>query len=171
MIVSRYCLQCKSSLKEWPDFFYCSRCKEKIYKNSKPCAGILPVKNGKVLLTKRAIKPYKGAFDVIGGFLNYGEDPEKGAIREAKEETGLNIRPTELLGIYIDRYGKDGNFTLNIHYVGKVIGGKIKPQDGVASLHWLPIEKTDIKEGFKNSRESLRDLRKWYKKSKKKSGP
>jgi 8-oxo-dGTP diphosphatase len=164
-MVYKYCPQCKSKLRELSDFFCCTQCKGKIYKNSKPCAGVLPVKNGKVLLTKRAIEPYKGAFDVIGGFLNDGEDSEKGAIREAKEETGLDVRLIELLGIYIDRYGKDGDFTLNIHYVGEIVGGKIEAGDDVASLHWVPIEKTDIKEGFKNSRQSLRDLRKWYKKS------
>ena len=99
----KYCPECKQPLKELANSFYCSRCQEKIYKNSKPCAGILPIKSGKVFLAKRAIEPHKGAFDIIGGFLNNGEHPEMGTVRETKEETGLDIRIIELLGIYVDQ--------------------------------------------------------------------
>jgi ADP-ribose pyrophosphatase YjhB (NUDIX family) len=78
-----------------------------------------------------------------------------------KEETGLEVKPTELLGIYLDTYG-DGRNTLNIHYIGKIVSGKMNAQEDVASLHWVPINNVPVNEGFKNTREALKDLQKWY---------
>lgn len=163
MIKYTYCPQCKNELEEVKGFPHCLSCNITIFKNSKPTAGILPIKDGKVLLSKRAIDPFKGTYDLIGGFLNNGEHPEQGAIREAKEESGLDVKAIELLGIYIDTYGKDGDFTLNTHYIGEVMGGKMKAMDDVASLHWININEVPLNEGFKNTQEALRDLKKWYK--------
>lgn len=162
-VIYRFCPQCKSDLEKHREYSYCPNCKIRIYKNSKPTAAIFPIKNGKVLLTKRAIDPFKGDYDAVGGFLNNGEDPREAAIREAKEECGLDIEPTEMLGIYVDTYGEDGDYTLNIHYIGRVIGGKTKAGDDASSLHWIDIGKVPLNGGFKNTREALKDLQKWYK--------
>lgn len=138
----------------------CTNCKITYYKNSKPTVGILPIKDGKVLLSRRAKEPYKGAYDIIGGFLENGESPIDGIKREVKEETGLEIEPTEILGIYIDQYGPGGDYTLNIHYLGKIKGGEMKAADDVAELEWIDIDKVPLNEGFENTRQALRDLQK-----------
>ena len=159
----KYCPNCKTLLEKQGEHLKCANCGMGIYKNSKPCCGILPVKGGKVLLSKRAIEPYKGAYDIIGGFLESGEHPEDGAKREAKEETGLIVKPMELLGVYMDKYGKGGDDTLNIHYIGKVTGGKMKAQEDVASLHWVEIGKLPTSKGFQNTRDALKDLQRKFK--------
>lgn len=159
----KFCPNCKGRLYKKENLYLCKNCSLKIYIDSAPCAGILPIKDGKVLLSKRADRPFKGHYDIVGGFLNPGEHPEKGAEREAKEETGLEVKAVELLGIYMDKYGKGGEDTLNIHYLGKVIGGKIKAADDAASLHWISIKNLPKnKLGFKNTQEALRDLRLLY---------
>lgn len=49
--------------------------------------------NGKYLVLKRIEGTYLGGYwDMPGGTLKDGEDPARGAVREAKEETGLDIR-------------------------------------------------------------------------------
>jgi 8-oxo-dGTP diphosphatase len=141
---------------------HCENCRETYYRNAKPCGSILPIKNGKVLLARRGAEPYKGAFDIIGGFLNEDEHPEHGALREAYEETGLTMKISELLGMYIDQYGTEGDYTLNIHYIGEIVDGEMKAQDDVASLEWLPITELPLSEGFQNTRDGLRDLQQWY---------
>lgn len=157
----KYCPQCKSDMELKGGYSHCPNCSLTIYKNSIPTAGILPIRDGQVLLSKRAIEPFKGKWDIIGGFLNNGEHPKDGIKREAKEETGLDIEPTEILGIYIDEYG-DGRKTLNIHYLGKIMGGDMKAQDDVAELQWVNIKDIDINEGFKNTIEALNDLKKKF---------
>lgn len=164
MVIYKYCTQCGRGLNLSEEYPRCEVCDITYYKNSKPCASVLPIKNGKVLLAKRAIEPYKNEFDIIGGFLEEGEHPEDGARREVKEETGLDVKIIDLLGIYPDRYGEDGDFTLSIHYIGEVVSGKIKAQGDVASLHWVPINKLPTNVGFKNTREALNDLKALYRK-------
>ena len=160
----KFCPQCKNKLTKKDGYPHCIKCNQTIFLVSHPAVGILPIKNGKVLLTKRAIEPFKGLYDTIGGFLKDGGSPLKGAHRETKEETGLDIKVIDLLGIYNDKYGKDGDNLLGIVYIVKIIKGKIKPQDDVASLHWFPIEDTP-QMAFKSENKTMRDLQKWWRKN------
>ena len=161
MIKYEFCPQCKNPLNTSGKHPYCSSCHIYIYQNPKPTASVLPIKNGKVLLAIRGIEPYKGEYDTIGGFLELGEHPEKTARRETKEETGLDIKLIDLLGMHRDRYGKGGDYLINLFYVAEVVGGKLKPGDDVESLHWIPINKVP-KMPFKSANEAIKDLQKWY---------
>jgi ADP-ribose pyrophosphatase YjhB (NUDIX family) len=46
----------------------------------------------------------KGMWNIPGGFIEYGEHPEEAAVREIKEETGLEISLGRLLGVYMERF-------------------------------------------------------------------
>lgn len=166
MINYKFCPYCGGRSKRYKDYFKCIICNKKVYINSHPTASAFVIKNGKYLISKRAIEPKKGLFDTIGGFLASGEHPEKGIIREFKEETGLTIKIIDLLGVYMDKYlyQKDLISTLNFCYVARIVEGNIKPQDDVASLHWFPIEKIPENLAFDWIRLALRDLQGWYKK-------
>lgn len=157
-----FCSKCGNKVVEGSDPAYCSHCDITYYKNAKPCASVLPIKDGKVLLAVRGNEPFKGAYDIIGGFMEADELPEAAAIREAKEETGLDIKITSLLGIYSDRYGEDGDYTLNMHYLGEVIGGEMQAMDDVSELKWFEISEVPLDEGFQNTKDGLRDLKKLY---------
>ena len=137
--------------------------------HSYPTGSVLIIKNGKVLIGKRGIDPGKGKQEIIGGFLNYGEDPKSGSIREAKEETNLDIKLIKLLGIYIDEYEYRGDTikTLNHYYIGKIIGGKPKAQGETVSLKWIPIGEIPKNLTFKSEVLALKDLQKWYDKQRK----
>ncbi|MDD4902778.1 MAG: NUDIX hydrolase [Patescibacteria group bacterium] len=110
----------------------------------------------KVLLGKRCIEPEKGKWDVIGGFLEYGEHPEAGARREAREETGFDIEIEKLLGIYMDIYGPEKYSTLNICYIAKIVSGEVKPGDDIEELKWFSA--SELPEvAFQNGKDMLRD--------------
>ena len=123
----------------------------------------MPIKDGQVLLSKRGINPYKGDWDTIGGFLEPGEHPEVGALRETLEETGLNVKITGLFGVYMDKYGDDGDDVQINAYLAEVISGNVEAKDDVASLEWVDINKIDtITSRFKAVVEILRDLKQHY---------
>jgi len=166
MMNYKYCPYCGSLFKKRKEFFKCPACSKKVYINSHPTASAFVINNGKYLISKRAIEPKKGTYDVVGGFLKNGENPEKGVLREFKEETGATIKVIDQLGIYLDKYKYQGDIvnTLNICYVGKIIKGEIKPQDDVASLHWFAIDNTPNDLAFEWIKKALGDLRTWYRK-------
>jgi len=157
-----YCSKCGKVLDKSAGLPHCDVCGVTYFRNAKPGASVLPIRDGRVLLAKRAEEPFKGSYDIIGGFMEADELPEVAAIREAKEETGLDIRIKSLLGIYIDRYGEGGDYTLNLHYIGEVVGGEEKAMDDVASLEWISIEDVPLNDGFQNAKDGLKDLKDKY---------
>src|SRR3989344_4260133 len=86
-------------------------------------AAVLLEKDGKILLIRRNYPPFKGKLGLIGGYLNDGESPEEGAIREAKEETGLDVEVVEELGRFNFFYEKD---KVVIAFVCRIIKGQVK---------------------------------------------
>ena len=82
------------------------RCGAPWYGNSKPTANLLVERadDGRLMLTRRAREPFRGMWDLPGGFVEEGEAPEVGALREIREETGLDVRITEFLAVFEDVY-------------------------------------------------------------------
>ena len=72
-----------------------------------PCADAVIVRDGRVLLARRNIEPFRGKWEMPGGFQNLGEHPADTVRREVKEELGLDVRLTAFLGFSVDVY-QDG---------------------------------------------------------------
>ncbi|MEX2174485.1 MAG: NUDIX domain-containing protein [Pirellulaceae bacterium] len=92
------------------------------YRNSRPCVAVFICWNKcKVLFLERARAP--GGWETPGGFLNDGEDPEAGAVREVAEETGFAMDSLRLIDIHVGDYsGSTGTYnTLNLCYLADVV--------------------------------------------------
>jgi mutator protein MutT len=77
--------------------------------------GGVVVHEGKVLLIKRGKDPLKGRWVVPGGTVEVGETLEEALVREVREETGLLVRPLEVLTVF-DRIERQGGQVV-YHYV------------------------------------------------------
>jgi ADP-ribose pyrophosphatase YjhB (NUDIX family) len=141
----------------------CTRCFFIFYQNSKPCVGALILDRGKLLLVKRAGEPFKGYWDIPGGFLEAGEHPEAGVLREILEETGLQIQLGELLGIFMDIYETTGDPTLNIFYTATVSGGEARAGSDASGLQWFDLNTLPQQIAFKSAHEVLALLRNGHK--------
>lgn len=90
------------------------------------------------LLALRAREPQKGKWDLPGGILEVAEGPEEGLRRELAEETGMEARSLDLLGVWTGRYGD--RHTLNLLYRVEASGEPVA-QDDVAELRWWPLDR------------------------------
>jgi ADP-ribose pyrophosphatase YjhB (NUDIX family) len=79
---------------------YCPVCRTPIYENPVPAACVVLVDDMKrILLVKRRMAPKQGWWCLPGGFVECGETPERAALRELQEETGLTGRINALIGV------------------------------------------------------------------------
>jgi len=60
----------------------CSACGAVHFRNAKPCAGALVVRDGRLPLGRRAVEPARGRWGIPGGFLNPWEHPATAAVRD-----------------------------------------------------------------------------------------
>ncbi len=102
---------------------------------------IIEVEGGIVLIRRRNPPP---GWAIPGGFVDYGESVEAAAIREAKEETGLDVRLTRLLGVYSDPGRDPRSHTISTVFVARASGRPVADDDaadaGVFMDSTLPEE-------------------------------
>lgn len=95
-----YCPACGNELEtrqiERRSRDYCPVCERVLYRNPKPCAGILVVDGQEALLVKRTEPPAVGAWSVPAGYLEHDETPLEAAVRELREETGVRASREDL---------------------------------------------------------------------------
>lgn len=155
-----YCPWCAHSLsKENPFRQECSSCGFVLYHNSSPCVGALPRdERGRVLLGRRGIEPYRGDWNTVGGFLQYGEDPFAGLKREVKEELGVACEVDEFITMEADTYGTDGPALMNAYFTVRLAPGAMRPQDDVTELRWFPLDGLPENIAFESDRKAFRIL-------------
>jgi 8-oxo-dGTP diphosphatase len=136
----RWCPRCREELRGDELRLHCGACGFVCYASSKATAGALVEDAaGRLLLARRAHDPFKGRWDIPGGFLEEGEHPLDGMRRELREETGLEVEPGEFVGVWMDRYGGDStaHATLNLYWTAHVLGGEPNAADDVDELRWF----------------------------------
>ncbi len=106
---------------------HCGKVVEK-YRNPFPTVDIIiEMEGGRILLIKRRNPPYGWA--IPGGFVDYGESLETAALREAKEETSLEVELKYQLGAYSDP-NRDPRFhTISVVFVARMLEGTPKAAD------------------------------------------
>lgn len=80
--------------------FVCTGCGMVHYENPKLVVGCIPVREGRILLCRRAIEPRHGLWTFPSGFMENGESVEAGAMREAREEANADVTIIRLLAVY-----------------------------------------------------------------------
>lgn len=80
----------------------CSSCGFVLFPGPKLVAGCLVIDAGRVLLLKRGIEPALGKWTFPGGYVDSDESAPEGAVRETREEVGMNVALGDLLGVFTD---------------------------------------------------------------------
>ena len=124
-MLAHFCPQCGTSLRRRQVFgqrrLVCPQCRYVHFSDPKVAVGVLAQRRGRLLLVQRNQEPHIGEWSFPSGFVDAGEVLEAAAVREAKEETGLDVRIQRLLGAY----SSPGERVIFIAYGGRVTGGRI----------------------------------------------
>lgn len=109
-----------------PSRLVCTRCAFVLYLDPKVAVGtIISDGRGRLVLVRRAIEPGYGLWVFPGGYVDRGEEIRAAAIREAREESGLDVRLDGLVNIY----SYSGRPLIIVVYAATAIGGALCADD------------------------------------------
>ena len=105
------------------------------------------VKDGKVLIVRRARPPAKDVYTLPGGVVEAGETLHAAAIREVQEETALTIEPIALAG-HREAIKRLDDGRIERHFVimcfaSRLVSGTAQANDEVAEILWLKPSELD----------------------------
>ncbi|MBS3123368.1 NUDIX hydrolase [Candidatus Woesearchaeota archaeon] len=92
----------------------------KTYRNPIPTVDLVIGYNGGIVIIERNEEPI--GYALPGGHIGYGESAETAAIREAKEETGLEVKLSGLIGVFSDPERDKRGHRISIAYAGRGTG-------------------------------------------------
>jgi len=126
--------------------------------------GVILVKDRQILLVKRGHEPNKGMWSIPGGLIKLGETAEEAAIREVREETGLEVSIGAVAGVF-NVIIKDSDSKIKYHYViidyfGEVVGGMLRPGTDVTDARWFWLDEIGGVETSPTVRKALELFRK-----------
>ena len=103
--------------------------------------GAVIVEGERVVLVRWGAEPLAGKWSIPGGLLEVGETMRAGAVREAREETGLQVEAGEVLEV-LDRILPDANGRARFHYVlidflCRRAGGELRAGGDAAEARWV----------------------------------
>jgi len=125
--------------------------------------GAVIIESGRALVVRRGTEPLKGEWSIPGGVVELGETLRQAAAREAKEETGLEVEPGEVLEV-VDRIMRDAGRKIQYHYVlvdflCRRVSGEARPGADASELHWITAREL---EGFPIADSAAAVLRKGF---------
>jgi 8-oxo-dGTP diphosphatase len=131
----------------------CPACGRVHFHDPKVAAAVLVERDGRVLLVRRVNEPQHGKWSLPAGFVEFDEDPREAAQREALEETGLEVRITDLFDVIAGQEHPRGA-SIVIVYRGEITGGEPKPGDDAGALGFFsPAELPPV--AFEATRRAL----------------
>ena len=134
----------------------CPRCGWVFYGNPVPATVAVVVGRRGILLCRRAAEPYRGTWDLAGGFLEADESPERGLRREVREELGARVLRARFCGFVVDRYGRGGIPVLGLVYEVQ-LAGRITARSDVSEVRWFARDAIPWRRiGFASIRRALR---------------
>jgi ADP-ribose pyrophosphatase YjhB (NUDIX family) len=157
----RFCPRCGGALERRvlkvtePERPVCTQCGFVFYLDPKIAVGtIIRAESGRIVLVRRAIEPGYGKWVFPGGYVDRGEPLTSAAIREAREECGLDVRLDALVNIY----SYAGRAPVIVVYAATAIGGTLCVDDECLEAVEREISEIPWEElAFRSTHEGLRD--------------
>jgi 8-oxo-dGTP diphosphatase len=116
----------------------CVSCGFVQHRNPAPVVSIVVVEGDRVLLGRRGGIPGRGTWSFPSGYVDYEEDFLATAIRETKEETGLDVEICAIINVVSSFVSPRFHF-LGIYLLARVMGGELVAGDDLEAVAWFPV--------------------------------
>ena len=154
----RHCPRCATALALQDDHGtqrpVCPACGYVHYRNPAPAAGVLLPEGDGILLVRRRFEPRVGAWCLPAGFMEYGETPEACAVRELREETGIEAELTGLFGVFAG-FDDPRVRAVLILYTAARVGGALRPGDDASDARYFDRSALPAEIAFEAHRRAL----------------
>ncbi len=135
----------------------CLACDRVYYSNPTPAAAAVLVEGGRILLARRASSVLRGRWYIPAGFVEADESVRQCCLREAKEETGLDVAILRLLHVH-SGFDVPGRPVIGIYFLVRRVSGSLTPGSDVDLLEFYPLASVpDLP--FEGDRQAVRLLR------------
>ncbi len=107
--------------------------------------GVVVLRGDEVLLVRRGKAPRRGDWSLPGGAQELGETVFEAAVREAREETGLDVAVVGLVDV-VDSITRDAAGAVRYHYtlvdvLAEWRGGEARAAGDAADVAWAPLDR------------------------------
>jgi ADP-ribose pyrophosphatase YjhB (NUDIX family) len=133
----------------------CQACGYIQFRNPAPTVSVLIVRDDKVLLGRRHGEPGRGTWSLPSGYIEWDDDLLLAAVREAKEETGLDVELTSMINVVSSLLSPRYHF-LGIYFAARVLGGELSAGDDLDAVAWFPLAGPMPELGFEEDAEVIR---------------
>jgi len=128
------------------------------YRQPKIAAGVVVEHDGGVVLVRRAVDPRRGFWSFPCGFMEIDETLEQAALRETREECGLEVALDGHLGTYSYVQSWHGGSVVVVAFHGKPVGGKLRAGDDAEEARIVAVPEIPWGDlAFKSSHSALKD--------------
>ena len=157
----QFCPRCGGALERRllkptePERPVCTRCGFIFYLDPKIAVGtIIATSSGRLVLVRRAIEPGYGKWVFPGGYVDRGEEITLAALREAKEEAGLDVKLDHLINIY----SYAGRSPVIVVYAATMVSGELATDDEGLEIRLFDADEIPWDDlAFRSTREALSD--------------
>jgi ADP-ribose pyrophosphatase YjhB (NUDIX family) len=149
-------LEARSLKATEPERLVCVQCGFVFYLDPKVAVGtIIRDQESRIVLVRRAIEPGYGKWVFPGGYVDRGEQVHIAAVREAREEAGLDVRLERLVNIY----SYPGRAPVIIVYAASIVGGTLEcDEEGLEARFFHAHEIPWGELAFRSTEEALREF-------------
>ena len=139
----------------------CPACRFIFWQNPAVGVAVIVLREGRIVLARRARGAYRGAWCIPCGYVEYDEDVRAAAQREFREETGLRVEVGEVYAVH-SNFHDPASHSVGIWFWGTVLEGTLQAGDDVDQVAWVSLDNVPDNLAFPTDRLVIERLQHEY---------
>lgn len=138
----------------------CPACQFVFWQNPAVGVAVIVLREGRVVLARRARGAYRGDWCIPCGYVEYDEDVRDAARREFREETGIEVELGEVFAVH-SNFHDPAMHTVGVWFRGEAASGEPRAADDLDRVEFFALDALPAAIAFPTDRIVLADLRRY----------